>query len=66
MILILAYSVESLQYFDILSPLGLENSALARLVLGAVYDPLDIFAYTLGGILIYFFDRFFTSRYIQN
>ncbi len=66
MILILAYSIESLQYFDILSSLGLEHNALARLVLGAVYDPLDLFAYTLGGILIYVFDRYFISRYIQN
>lgn len=47
-VLIFSFVVESLQYFRIVDLLGLQNSKIARIVIGTVFSWLDILAYTLG------------------
>lgn len=47
--LLLASAIEFGQLFGMLSMLGLENSTLARTVLGTGFDPRDFVAYAAGG-----------------
>jgi hypothetical protein len=51
-VLLLAYTVEMLQYFNIVEKLGLENSKLASVVIGTSFSWNDILAYTIGILLI--------------
>ncbi len=46
--LTVAVVIELAQYFHMLSALGLENNRLARTVLGGVFDPMDLLAYSAG------------------
>lgn len=51
-ILIFAFSIEFLQLINILEILNLENSYLAKLILGSTFHVSDLIAYTLGIITI--------------
>jgi len=52
-VLLFAYTIEVLQYFNIVKVLGLQNSAVARTVIGTSFAWTDLLAYTLGiGIVI--------------
>ncbi|MGB3180258.1 MAG: DUF2809 domain-containing protein [Cyclobacteriaceae bacterium] len=55
--LLFAYLVEFLQYLNLLSFLGLEDSRLARIILGSSFEWIDMLAYTLGVLVIYLLDR---------
>lgn len=54
LVLVFAFLIEALQYFQLVKLLGLEQSTLARVVLGTSFEWGDMAAYTLGvvGILI--------------
>lgn len=54
--LIIAFTIEFLQYLKLMTFFGLEHNKIARLILGSVFDPYDLIAYTLGAILVYFID----------
>lgn len=54
--LLLAFATEFLQYLTLISILGLEQNTLAQLIIGAVFDPLDLIAYTIGAIIVYIID----------
>ena len=47
-VLLFAYLVEFLQYLNLVRLLGLQNSALANLILGNLFEWIDLLAYTLG------------------
>lgn len=51
-----AFSTEILQYFKLAALLGLEHSKIAQLILGSVFDPYDLLAYTIGAVIVYFID----------
>ncbi len=46
--LLVSYSIEMLQFFQLLSYLGWQHSRLAHMVLGSQFEWLDMLAYTLG------------------
>lgn len=50
--LVFAFSVETLQYFNIIEKLGLENSTLAKTVIGTSFSWEDIIAYSAGIIIV--------------
>lgn len=52
--LVIAFITEFIQYLKLTTFLGLENNTLARLILGSVFDPYDLIAYTIGAMNIYF------------
>ena len=54
--LLFAYAIEILQYFKLVHYLGLENNTLARIIIGSVFDPFDLAAYTIGAIFVYILD----------
>ncbi len=51
-VLLFAYLVETLQYFNVVTLIGLKNSKLANLIIGNYFAWADLVAYTLGFILI--------------
>lgn len=51
-VLIFAYSVEVLQWIDLLKLLGLKKTLFTHLTLGSTFDWNDILAYTLGIITV--------------
>jgi hypothetical protein len=51
-VLLFAYAVEVSQYFHLVKVLGLQNSKLARILLGTTFSFTDLLAYTLGIILV--------------
>ncbi len=55
-ILLLAFTTEFLQYLNLISTLGLGGNIFAELIIGAVFDPLDLIAYIIGAITAYTID----------
>ena len=54
-VLLFAYAIEVLQYFNIIKVLGLQNSAIARILIGTSFEWTDLLAYALGiGLVILF------------
>jgi hypothetical protein len=47
-VLIFACTVEVMQYFKIVTLLGLQRSAIARVVIGTSFEWIDLIAYTVG------------------
>jgi hypothetical protein len=50
-VLLFSYTIEVLQYFQIVQRLGLQHIAVARIVIGTSFEWGDLLAYT-GGILL--------------
>lgn len=51
-VLLFAYVIEWLQYLQIVNTLGLQHNAFARTVIGTTFQWGDIFAYTLGILVV--------------
>ncbi len=51
-VLLFSYLIEVLQYLHFVEKLGLENSELARTLIGTSFSWIDIVAYTTGCITI--------------
>ncbi|MFG6686214.1 DUF2809 domain-containing protein [Mariniflexile sp. HNIBRBA6329] len=51
-VLAFSYAIEVLQLINILKPLNLENSHVAKLILGSTFHISDLVAYTLGIISV--------------
>jgi len=51
-VLLFAYLIEFLQFFDVLKMLGLQGNQLATVVMGYNFEWIDILAYTLGTLTI--------------
>ena len=47
-VLLFSYTVEILQYFDIVTKFGLQHSGAARIIIGTSFEWIDIAAYTVG------------------
>ena len=56
-VLLFAYTVEVLQYFQLVVLLGWQDIRLARIIIGATFDYWDLLAYTLGVLLTFKADR---------
>jgi hypothetical protein len=53
-VLLFSYLVELGQYFNLIAFLNLQDIKLARLVIGTTYDKMDLVAYSLGALILYF------------
>jgi len=56
-VLLFAYTVEVLQYFQLVKRLGLQHSRLANIVIGNSFAWSDMIAYTLGILLVVLAER---------
>jgi hypothetical protein len=55
--LLFAYMVELLQYLNLIEKLGLQNFRIANLILGNLFQWIDLVAYTLGIATIIVFEK---------
>jgi hypothetical protein len=51
-VLLFSYLMETLQYFHFVEVIGLNQYALARIIIGTYFTWTDILAYTLGILLV--------------
>jgi hypothetical protein len=51
-VLLFAFAVEALQYFNLVQKLGLQESKAARIIIGSSFEWKDMLAYTAGFALI--------------
>ncbi|MBQ0787460.1 MAG: DUF2809 domain-containing protein [Oceanihabitans sp.] len=56
-VLVIAYGIEFLQLTNLLTLLNLQNSTMAKLILGSTFSISDLIAYTLGVITILIFEH---------
>jgi hypothetical protein len=61
-VLIFSYLIEISQYFHIITRLGLQNSRIARTVMGTSFAWIDLMAYTIGIGLILFWEKVIVKR----
>ncbi len=54
--LLFSYTIEALQYFNIVTRLGLEDSKYAAIIIGTSFAWEDIISYTAGMVLVIFFE----------
>lgn len=50
--LCIAFMIEFTQRINLLKALGLGDNALAKIVLGNTFEPMDLIAYTIGFLVI--------------
>ena len=60
--LIFSYIIEILQYFNIITLLGLQNSKTAATIMGNSFAWADLIAYTLGITLVLFTDKLLAHK----
>jgi hypothetical protein len=56
-VLAFSFTVETLQYFNIIEILGLEKSNLARTIIGTSFAWLDLLTYVIGITIVLFVER---------
>ncbi len=56
-VLVIAYIIEFLQLFNLLELLNLQNSSIAKVILGSTFHISDLVAYTLGVITLLIFEH---------
>lgn len=56
-VLLFSFSIEIAQYFGLVNILGLSDNRFARIIIGTVFHWLDLLAYLLGILWVYFIDR---------
>ena len=62
-VLVFSFTLEVLQYFDIVTKIGLGHSKFARTVIGTSFEWIDLIAYTLGIVfVIYVENRFYSTN----
>ena len=65
-VLLFSYLVETLQYFDIVTELGLAHSKFARLIIGTSFAWMDMVAYTVGIAIVIYSEHFLAAKNILN
>lgn len=60
--LVISYTIELAQLFNVLAYLNLENNRLVRIVFGNHFSYSDLIAYTLGIMTIYYIDLKFIKK----
>lgn len=61
-VLLFSYIIEISQYFNIVDVLGLQNSAVARTVMGTSFAWMDLIAYTAGAAIIIFVEMVIAKK----
>ena len=61
-VLIFSYFIEILQHFNIVGRLGLQNSRLARTIIGTSFEWVDLIAYTLGILAVLYFEKIMAGK----
>lgn len=60
-VLIFAFVIEILQYFDFVKIIGFEHNRIISVALGRTFSVFDLFAYAVGFVLIIAVERYFSK-----
>jgi hypothetical protein len=61
-VLIFSFTIEFLQYINIVEKLRLEQSAIARTIIGTSFAWIDILAYVVGIFIILFVEKYLLKK----
>ncbi len=64
--LVLSYLTEFLQYLSLVKYIGLEQSSLAKIIIGSTFDVNDLVAYTAGVICVYLLDTIVIRKIVKE
>ncbi len=65
-VLLFAFTIEFLQYLNIVEKLGLEKSKIARTVIGTSFSWMDILTYIMGIAIVICVEKYFFQPEKQN
>jgi DNA integrity scanning protein DisA with diadenylate cyclase activity len=65
-VLMFSYIIEVLQYFNIVALLGLQHSAMARVVIGTSFEWIDLVAYTLGIAIVVLAEKNISGKFLYT
>lgn len=57
-VLLFSYAIEISQYFHLVNYLGLQNSKLARTIIGTSFEWIDLATYTAGVTILLFIENY--------
>ena len=61
-VLLFSFSVEFLQYLNIIEKLGLQDSKIARIVIGTSFAWIDILCYIVGIVIVLLAEKWFKKH----
>lgn len=65
-VLIFSFTVEFLQFFDIVEKLHLEKSKIARTVIGTSFSWIDLLTYIAGFTIVLLIEKYYPKKLIRN
>ena len=65
-VLVFAFTIEILQYFQLVEILGIQDNKIAATILGATFDWLDLLAYVVGVCISIFLDKKFVRSSLRG
>lgn len=65
-VLVIAFGIEFLQLTNLLALLNLQNSTVAKLILGSTFSISDLIAYTFGVLSILIIEMYFNFKTAGN
>jgi Protein of unknown function (DUF2809) len=63
-VLLFAFTIEFLQYVNIVEKLGLQKSPIARTVIGTLFEWIDLIAYIVGIAIVLVVEKFWLQKRI--
>ena len=57
-----SFCIEGMQYLNVIGILGLEQSKIARTIIGHSFSWMDLFAYTAGMVTVILIEQFFSKQ----
>ncbi|MCJ0743773.1 ribosomal maturation YjgA family protein [Pedobacter montanisoli] len=64
-VLLFAYTIETLQYFNIVKVLGLSEFKILSVMIGNYFSWVDILSYTAGFVMVLFIEKTRKTRYLK-
>ncbi len=64
-VLLFAYSIETLQYFNLVDLLGLTHNQLAKIVIGSSFSWTDLISYTFGILIVFYLENYFQKKQLK-
>ncbi|MBT4729472.1 MAG: DUF2809 domain-containing protein [Bacteroidetes bacterium] len=64
-VLIFSFSIEILQFLNIVEKLGLENSKTAKIVIGTSFNWLDLLAYLIGIGFVLITEKYWVAKKLK-
>jgi hypothetical protein len=65
-VLIFSFTIEFLQYLNIVTTLGLEKSKIARTVIGTSFSWIDLLTYIIGITIVLGVEKYWLKKGIKN